>query len=65
MAKYNYFVSFSFLKDAQSGYGNSPCDLPEEITSMEHVEAIANKLCSHFDFDVCVVLNYQLLKKED
>lgn len=65
MAKYNYFISFTFLNGTRTGVGNSGYVLSEEITSMEQIMEIEDNIASHRKFDSCVVTNFHLLKKED
>jgi len=65
MTKYNYFISFTYSKSNRSGFGNSGYILFEEITSMEQIAEIEDNIASNRKYDSCIVMNFQLLSKED
>lgn len=65
MAKYHYFISFMQSNGTQSGVGNSGYVLSEEITSMEQIMDIEDTIASSRNLNSCIVMNFQLLRKED
>ncbi len=70
MTKFYYLVSYHFKKSnffsTSHGLGNAEISTSgEELTSYEDIRDIESQLCSISKFDRCVILNFQLLRKED